>query len=91
MSQRSSVVWHWTREHVTVGGTIQDNLKMTQNLKDNHKITVDKHKMVKPTSQHSSEPGEFAFSHDLGNRTLLRFVNLAYPYNTNQHLWQLLG
>ncbi|XP_075888152.1 Na(+)/citrate cotransporter-like [Nelusetta ayraudi] len=38
------------------GGTIQDNLKMTQNLKDNHKITVDKHKMVKPTSQHSSEP-----------------------------------
>lgn len=84
MSQRSSVVWHWTREHVTVGGTIQDNLKMTQNLKDNHK-------MVKPTSQHSSEPGELASSHDLGNCTLLRFVNLAYPYNTNQHLWQLLG
>lgn len=70
MSQRNSVVCHWTCEHAIEGGTVQDNLKTAHNLKDNHKISVDKHKMVKPMSQHSREPGEFAFSRDLGNRTL---------------------
>lgn len=58
---------------MTVGGTTQDNPKMTHNLKDNHKIKVDRHKMVKPISQDSSEPGEFeSYS--------LRFVNSALPY-----------
>lgn len=50
---------------------MQDNAKMMHKLKDSHKIKVDKHMMVKPTSPDSSEPGEFAFSHSLGNRALL--------------------
>lgn len=36
--------------------------------------------MIKPTSQDSSEPGEFEFSHSLGNRHSLSFVNSAHPY-----------
>lgn len=65
---------------------MQDNLEMRHSLKDKHKPKVDKHLIVRPTSQDNSEPGEFVFSHSLGNRTFLDLQIQLTPINQHQSL-----